>query len=92
MSTSELLARIKELEIENMTLKSKLDQYQSIFTGPQGGSAASNGGDGAASAGSSGGRMRRTNRGVGISAEPQSQSSLQDMANVKFQEFKKNDR
>ena len=30
-STQELLARIRDLEIENMELKSKLDQYQSVF-------------------------------------------------------------
>jgi hypothetical protein len=30
-------ARIRELEVENMELKSKLDKYQSIFSSVEGG-------------------------------------------------------
>lgn len=84
-STQELLARIRELESENMELKSKLDQYQSVFnmdTPSPAGSATS----------SSEPRARRTNRGVGISAEPQSLRSMNELKNVEFKEFKKSDR
>lgn len=83
-STQELLARIRALEIENMELKSKLDQFQSIFTpggaGPTPGSAAPNE------------RVRRTNRGVGISAEPQNLKNITELTSQSFPEFKKNDR
>jgi hypothetical protein len=85
-STQELLARIRELEIENMELKSKLDQYQSVFKvdspTPTPGS-----GSGQAEP-----RARRTNRGVGISAEPQSLKTMSELTNQTFPEFKKSDR
>ncbi len=98
-STQELVARIRELELENMELKSKLDQYQSIFGagGPPvspGGGVVGGASDPAASlqtAPASGGRTRRTNRGVGISAEPQSLKNLQDLTSKTFPEFKKSD-
>lgn len=92
-STQELLSRIRDLEIENMQLKSKLDQYQSVFQveAPAGGAAAA---APAASdpAGVAPGRARRVNRGMGISAEPQSLKSLQDLTNKTFPEFKKQER
>lgn len=91
-STQELLSRIRELEIENMELKSKLDQYQSIFTGPQGGSGSQAAATQPAQPAADPVRARRTNRGVGISAEPQSLKSLQDLTNQTFPEFKKQDR
>ena len=91
-NTQELLSRIRELELENMELKSKLDQFQSIFSlGGESGSSGSGGGGGGGSS-SSGGRARRTNRGVGISAEPQMLKNIQDLKNTTFQEFKKNDK
>ncbi len=85
-STQELLARIRDLELENMELKSKLDKFQSIFS--PGVSEGASGGSG----GTSGARTRRTNRAVGISAEPQMLKNIQDLTNKTFQEFKKNDR
>lgn len=87
-STQELLARIRELELENMELKSKLDQFKSIFN--PGVSDGSGGGGGSGSGG--GTRARRQNRAVGISAEPQMLKNIQDLTNKTFQEFKKNDR
>ncbi|XP_059098245.1 cGMP-dependent protein kinase, isozyme 2 forms cD4/T1/T3A/T3B-like isoform X6 [Tigriopus californicus] len=88
-STTELLSRIRDLEIENMELKSKLDQYQSIFNGPAGGASAPVGAPPApAEAGS---RARRVNRGMGISAEPQSMKNIKELTNTVFQEYKKND-
>ena len=89
-STQELLSRIRELELENMELKSKLDQFKSIFNPGVADGAGS--GSGSGSGGAGGGRARRTNRGVGISAEPQMLKNIQDLTNTKFQEFKKNDR
>jgi len=90
-STQELLARIRELELENMELKSKLDQYQSIFE-PAGNAAASTGGSGGGAAAGTDKRARRVNRGVGISAEPQSLRSLKDITAQTFPEFKKSER
>lgn len=95
-STQELLSRIRELELENMELKSKLDQYQSIFSPggsgpPLGGLAGADGGLAGAS-GRNEPRMRRVNRGVGISAEPQSLRSLKDLTNKSFPEFKKSEK
>lgn len=76
-------ARIRELEIENMELKSKLDKYQSVFPSSPGpgpvGLDSSRGGP----------ASRKTNRALGISAEPQSLKNLQDLTTVKFPEFKK---
>ena len=80
-STQELLSRIRELEKENMELKSKLDQYQSIFNV-----------DGGSGGGSSEPRARRTNRAVGISAEPAMMRNLKDLTNQTFPEYKKSDR
>ena len=83
-------ARIRDLEIENMELKSKLDKYQSIFSGgptpPGGGSAGGAPGPAATP------RTRRTNRALGISAEPQSLKNLQDLTTQTFQEYKKEER
>ena len=91
-STQELLSRIRELEKENMELKSKLDQYQSIFNVDGG----SGGGSGSGQSGSGGGssepRARRTNRAVGISAEPAMMRNLKDLTNQTFPEYKKSDR
>ena len=79
-------ARIRELEIENMELKSKLDKYQSIF--PSSPAAAPDQhpkvGPSAAS--------RKTNRALGISAEPQSLKNLQDLTTKTFPEFKKEEK
>ncbi len=46
---------------------------------------------GAGGAGGGAQRARRTNRGVGISAEPQSLRNLQDLTSKTFPEFKKSD-
>ena len=89
-------ARIRELEIENMELNSKLDKYQMIFSTTDGVGvtppAAQPGGGRSAGAGQADSRSRRLNRGVGISAEPQSLKTLQDMTTKTFQEFKKDER
>jgi len=81
--------RIRELEIENMELKSKLDKYQSIFpsspVSTSGGGVDTNNG-GVAAAG------RKMNRALGISAEPQSMKNLQDLAATTFPEFKKEEK
>jgi len=74
-------ARIRELEIENMTLRSQLDKYQSVFN-LQDNSAQ-------LSASNQVKKTRRTNRGLGISAEPQSLKSLQDLTTKTFPEYKK---
>jgi len=71
-----------------MSLRSQLDKYQSIFNlqesagmaspqSPTGGSAA---------------KSRKTARGVGISAEPQSLKSLQDLTTKTFPSYKKSDK
>jgi len=73
-------ARIRELEVENMSLKSQLDKYQSVF----------NIQDGTAQVTSTPAKKnRKTARGLGISAEPQSLKSLQDLTSKTFPEYKK---
>jgi len=73
-------ARIRELEVENMSLRSQLDKYQSIFSLQ----------DGTAQASATPAKKnRKTARGLGISAEPQSLKSLQDLTNKSFPEVKK---
>merc|ERR1712110_1224293 len=79
-------ARIRDLEIENMELKSKLDKYQMIFTA-EGSTAAVT-----PSRPDPSSRVRRTNRGVGISAEPQSLKTLQELTTKTFPEIKKEER
>jgi len=78
-------ARIRELEVENMSLRSQLDKYQSIFN-LQGEAAAVQEG-GAAPV-----KSRKVARGMGISAEPQSLKSLQDLTAKTFPSYKKNDK
>merc|ERR1719400_329114 len=71
-----------------MTLRSQLDQYQSVFKVGDGGTSSS-------SSPSSGGtvkKSRKTARGVGISAEPQSLKSLQDLTTKTFPSYKKSDK
>ena len=82
-------ARIRELEIENMELKSKLDKYQMIFTA-EGSTAVVAPVTPVRSDHSS--RVRRTNRGLGISAEPQSLKTLQELTTKTFPEIKKDER
>jgi len=82
-------ARIRELEVENMSLRSQLDKYQSIFSiQEQTGIAAAQ----AATAVTPGKKNRKTARGVGISAEPQSLKSLQDLTTKTFPSYKKSDK
>ena len=88
MSVSDLQRRIRDLELENMELKSKLDQYQSIFPASGGGS----GNVAAVSGNAESGRIRRTNRGVGISAEPANMRNLTELRNQTFPEFKKSEK
>lgn len=90
-STQELLARIRELEIENMGLKSKLDQYKSIFN-VDGGLPGVSSGPPSGPGGHAQPRARRVNRAMGISAEPQSLKTMKDLIGKTFQEFKKNDK
>lgn len=80
--------RIRELEVENMTLRSQLDKYQSIFNIGDGSGA----GTASSSGSSSNVRNRKTARGVGISAEPQSLKSLQDLTTKTFPSYKKSDK
>merc|ERR1712241_775914 len=76
----------RELEIENMELKSKLDKYQSIFPGSPPTSA------GPAEHPKVGAASRKMNRALGISAEPQSLKNLQDLTTKTFPEFKKEEK
>jgi len=78
--------RIKELELENMTLKSQLDKYQTIFN-LQGETV----GKQDATSGTPT-KSRKVARGMGISAEPQSLKSLQDLTSKKLQETAKPDK
>jgi len=71
-------AKIRELEVENMSLRSQLDKYQSVFNIP----------DGTAST-TPVKAYRKTARGMGISAEPQSLKSLKDLTGKTFSEYKK---
>lgn len=80
-------ARIRELEVENMELKSKLDKYQSIF--PSSPAAASTP---APTEKVANGGARRVNRAMGISAEPQSLKNLQDLTTKTFPEFPKEEK
>jgi len=75
-------SRIRELEIENMSLRSQLDKYQSVFNLQELAVATP-------AANNVVQKTRRTNRGLGISAEPQSLKSLQDLTNKTFPEYKK---
>jgi len=79
--------KIRELEVENMTLRSQLDQYQSVFKVGDGGTSSS-------SPTTTGPvkKSRKTARGVGISAEPQSLKSLQDLSQATFPSYKKSDK
>jgi len=81
-------ARIRELEVENMSLRSQLDKYQSIFNLQESAGLASPQSPTAPSTG----KNRKTARGVGISAEPQSLKSLQDLTTKTFPSYKKSDK
>jgi len=74
-------ARIKELEIENMSLRSQLDKYQSIFNLDGGPEESKKGVK----------KARKTARGLGISAEPQSLKSLQDLTTKTFPSYQKSE-
>jgi len=78
-------ARIRELEVENMSLRSQLDKYQSVFN-LQGETVVTPNANVAPV------KNRKTNRGVGISAEPQSLKSLQDLTAKTFPSYKKSDK
>jgi len=77
-------AKIKELEVENMSLRSQLDKYQSIFNIQE--TVAQ------AAAATPVKKNRKTARGLGISAEPQSLKSLQDLTTRTFPEYKKSEK
>ena len=79
-------SRIRELEVDNMTLRSQLDKYQSIFTLQDAAAAAATSPTGPTK------KARKTARGVGISAEPQSLKSLQDLTTKTFPSYKKSER
>jgi len=72
-------ARIRELEVENMSLRSQLDKYQVIFD--MHGTPSPNQATPV--------KSRKTNRALGISAEPQSLKSLQDLTAKTFPSYKK---
>jgi len=76
-------SRIRELEVENMSLRSQLDKYQSIFNLP---------GEGETAKPSGGAKSRKTARALGISAEPQSLKSLQDLTSKTFPSYKKSEK
>ena len=78
--------KIRELEVENMTLRSQLDQYQSVFKVGDGGTSS------ASPTTPTVKKSRKTARGVGISAEPQSLKSLQDLTQKTFPSYKKSDK
>ena len=80
-------SRIRELEVDNMTLRSQLDKYQSIFNLQDATAAAS-----PTSPSGTTKKARKTARGVGISAEPQSLKSLQDLTTKTFPSYKKSER
>jgi len=73
-------ARIRELEVENMSLRSQLDKYQSIFSVQDGSGQVAT---------TPAKKNRKTARGMGISAEPQSLKSLQELTQKTFSEYKK---
>ena len=79
-------SRIRELEVDNMTLRSQLDKYQSIFNLQDATAAAATSPAGPTK------KARKTARGVGISAEPQSLKSLQDLTTKTFPSYKKSER
>ena len=79
-------SRIRELEVDNMTLRSQLDKYQSIFNLQDATAAAATSPTGPTK------KARKTARGVGISAEPQSLKSLQDLTTKTFPSYKKSER
>jgi len=78
-------AKIRELELENMELKSKLDMYQSVFPSSPPASGSTSGPEKTTG-------LRKVNRALGISAEPQSLKNLQDLTNKTFPEFKKEEK
>ena len=78
-------AKIRELELENMELKSKLDMYQSVFPSNPPASGSSSGPEKTTG-------LRNVNRALGLSAEPQSLKNLQDLTNKTFPEFKKEEK
>ena len=82
-------ARIRELEVDNMTLRSQLDKYQSVFNLQDATAATSSS---SPSGGTQNKKARKTARGVGISAEPQSLKSLQDLTTKTFPSYKKSER
>ena len=79
--------RIRELEVENMTLRSQLDKYHSVFNLGDGSSSPS-----AGTTTTPVKKGRKTARGVGISAEPQSLASLKDLTTKTFPSYKKSDK
>ena len=79
-------SRIRELEVDNMTLRSQLDKYQSIFNLQDATATAATSPTGPTK------KARKTARGVGISAEPQSLKSLQDLTTKTFPSYKKSER
>ena len=81
-------ARIRELEVDNMTLRSQLDKYQSVFNLQDASAAPSS----PTTGGGTTKKARKTARGVGISAEPQSLKSLQDLTTKTFPSYKKSER
>lgn len=81
-----LEARLKKMEEEVIELRSHLDKFQSVFPFHVNNTRLN------AGAGFSDGGARPRKQRTGISAEPQSEASLQDLARTKFKIYEKNER
>lgn len=81
-----LEARLKKMEEELVELRSHLDKFQSVFPFHVNNTRLNVG------AGFSDGGARPRKQRTGISAEPQSEASLQDLARTKFKIYEKNER
>lgn len=83
-----LEGRLKKMEEEVVELRSHLDKFQSVFPFHVNNTAKRLNAGASFSDGGARPRKQRT----GISAEPQSEASLQDLARTKFKIYEKNER
>ncbi|RZF35488.1 hypothetical protein LSTR_LSTR013853, partial [Laodelphax striatellus] len=91
---AELEAQLRAKEEEKVSLRSHLDMFQSVFPYHQHNNNPLNGGGGSVvGVGGEGGVGRpRKQRAQGISAEPQTLSTIQELSQHKFPTYPKNDR